>query len=490
MNAPRHAERSRLATVGLLLISLLAGGLFTPSAQAANAGTETLPAIPAELQYHRVELPSEDNAVIDWLKAVPLRQPLSEPAKTRVRVAWTPGARPLPPEDWAPVEAWLRANAEALRLIEDSLRRKQAQWPVRGPDEVQPELLLLPELAKARLAQADVFARTGQPAKAVDSLLGTLRLGQLAASGGGALIHYLVGSAIRSLALQGMQRLAGERDVPAAELRRLLDGLPSLDDEPDTYTQTIRVEFTDYIVKAIDPDKFARDWTEAYRKNPNIMALLVPEEMQRAFPIFLTPALVAGHPHAYDHAAAVRRAIPHFQRFLRNARATWKAQESDPDDQAETMHRFLEAAEPVLEPVKGEPLPLSRAAADRIREAYNAFDNPLGRLLEAKPDFIDLSARRVFQARVEHEATRAILALRIHQLQRGALPVRLEELVELKLLPAPPPDGFSGGSLHYDRARKRLWSVGADGEDDGGESPAEGRWQQDDAVWLLSFENP
>lgn len=456
-----------------------------PGVRAATAFSGAIPAIPPELQYARVPLAAEDNAVTAWLQAAPMLKPLDEPAKTRVRVAWTPGAKAPPAEDWAPVAAWRRENAGALRLIEDSLRRPKAQWPVRSPEDFEPGLAVMRLAAIARLAQAHEACERGEPVAAADLILGTVRFGHLAADGEGALIHYLVGAACRSLGHQAAQRFAALADPTPPALRRLLDGLPALDDEPEVYARVLRAEFTDYILKAADAVAVATQWTEALRKDAATMNLLLPEHLQRPTAVFLTPSLVVGHPQPWDHAADVREALPRFLRYLRNARADWQHQEADPDDAALTQASFLEAAREVLEPVAEETLPLSREAADRIRPAYNAFVNPVGRVLAARPDVVDFSARRIFQARVEREATRTLLALRLHRIERGHWPVRLEELVEARLLPTPPRDAFSGGLLRYDRARLVLWSVGADGRDDGGTSSSEGRWQQDDAVWKI-----
>jgi hypothetical protein len=343
----------------------------------------------------------------------------------------------------------------------------------------------LKDLGTARLAQACLFSREGRHADATDAILGTVRLGQMAADGEGALLHYLVGAAVRSLGNQAAQRLAAESDVPVAELRRLLDGLPSLEDEPEVYARTIRVEFNAYALKPVDPVKLATDWTTSWDKNAEMLEPLIPEALHRAHRIFLTPSLVSGHPAPFDQAAAVRKTIARYERFLRNVRASWKAQEAEPENQEEITDCFLEQAESLLEVVAEEPLPLGRAAIERIRPAYNAFSNPVGRLTEAVPDIVDLSAGRAFQARVEREATRTLIALRIHRLQRGAWPARLDELVESGLLASLPQDAFSGAPLRYDRSRRILWSVGADEEDDNGESATEARWQQNDAVWPL-----
>lgn len=483
---PISHDRDRGLTIGafgpwILTLTLLACGHWAACAAAPSA--TGLPEVPEELRYQRISIPDEENAVTDWLKATPLLVPLEGPAKAMVRVAWTPGAKPPPPEEWAPVAAWVKQQADVLRLIEDGLRKPKAQWPLRRPEVFEMGLNVVRLGATARLATACMADRDGIPANSVDLILGTVKLAQMTADGEGALIHYLVGHSVRSLAHQAAQRLAAEPHPPAVELRRLLTGLPSLNDEPEVYARVLRVEFCDYVVKPMDALEVANQWTEAARTDAATMNLLVPAELQRAHAVFLTPSLVASHPLPYDHAAAVRACIPNYLRYLRNVQNPWPDQEEPPHDADETLVAFLEDAEDVLKAVEGEPLPLNREAADRARTAYNEFKNPVGRLFEAKPDVVDFSARRVFQARVEREATRTLIALRIHHLEHGNWPARLDELVEAKLLPTLPIDAFSGKPLHFDRQRLLIWSIGDDGEDNKGRSPAESRWQQDDPVW-------
>jgi len=74
------------------------------------------------------------------------------------------------------------------------------------------------------------------------------------------------------------------------------------------------------------------------------------------------------------------------------------------------------------------------------------------------------------QLQVEITATQVKLALRAYRAERGRLPETLEELVP-EYLAATPIDAFDGRPLRYSRERARLWSVGSDRRDDGGEPP-------------------
>jgi hypothetical protein len=93
--------------------------------------------------------------------------------------------------------------------------------------------------------------------------------------------------------------------------------------------------------------------------------------------------------------------------------------------------------------------------------------NAVGRRYAAHtPELESLDASRcAFDTRLE--AVRASVALRAFEAERGGLPPSLEALVP-QWLDGVPRDWFGSGALRFDRARRLLWSLGSDGEDDGG----------------------
>jgi hypothetical protein len=73
------------------------------------------------------------------------------------------------------------------------------------------------------------------------------------------------------------------------------------------------------------------------------------------------------------------------------------------------------------------------------------------------------------QSAMERDAVLVAIALELHRRRHGDWPAALEELVP-ELLPAVPPDRFNGQPLRYRLldGRPLVYSVGADGDDDGG----------------------
>ena len=61
-----------------------------------------------------------------------------------------------------------------------------------------------------------------------------------------------------------------------------------------------------------------------------------------------------------------------------------------------------------------------------------------------------------------------MLAIRRFERRHQRLPKSLQELVDAKLLTELPRDPIDDQSLRYDPSRRLLWSIGLDGQDNGG----------------------
>jgi hypothetical protein len=104
---------------------------------------------------------------------------------------------------------------------------------------------------------------------------------------------------------------------------------------------------------------------------------------------------------------------------------------------------------------------------------------------------LDKPVERTYQARTARRLAAVALAMRLYTSEHdGNLPASLEELVP-KYLPAAPGDPMaSGKKLGYvaEEKRPRIYSVGADGKDDGGSDATlrkggkPGRWVEEDVV--------
>jgi len=83
-----------------------------------------------------------------------------------------------------------------------------------------------------------------------------------------------------------------------------------------------------------------------------------------------------------------------------------------------------------------------------------------------------------YEGKALHEATLTVLALRLHQLEKGTLPDTLDELTQSGYLKSLPDDPFSAGSLVYKRDGDDfvLYSLGEDFDDDNGMQNLDDPW--------------
>jgi len=86
---------------------------------------------------------------------------------------------------------------------------------------------------------------------------------------------------------------------------------------------------------------------------------------------------------------------------------------------------------------------------------------------------------------VERSLVMAAIAIRRHQIRQGTLPPDLESLVP-EFLDGVPVDYMNGEGLRYHRDLDqsfRLYSVGPDGKDDGGNPEPVNAWQRYNSIW-------
>ncbi len=444
--------------------------------------------VPEELRYSRSEIPDSENAILDWIKADKFRTNLPATVKDGLQIAWNPNSPEPDEKALAAIRSAIRANEPALMLLDQSLSKPKAQWPKRDPQEEEPALRVLAELMRLRLFEAYEMQISGHQEKAATHLIDTLKIAQTAIDAEGTVVNYVIGRTLRTMTQQVIQSYAVQAGTRLEQLSFLLEHLPPLDAEAASFKRCVQVDLAGCAEKPFDPVKLAHQWTDPVGQDQNPYLSLVQDDLQRAFVVFLTPDLVSGHPAPVDHQAFVSKSAANFLWCIRNCRARWDQQEPElsGNNQDAIEKAFLRDADKVLKIVSEEALPLSGDAIAKVRSAYNRFENPVGRLLDAKDSSLDTSPRRVFLARTEREASRAVLGLQIFRLRNARMPDSLEQLVGEGILPAVPHDAFSSKPLRYSKDRGVIWSVGPDGRDDGGRDTPGKLYSGADVVWSVA----
>lgn len=92
-------------------------------------------------------------------------------------------------------------------------------------------------------------------------------------------------------------------------------------------------------------------------------------------------------------------------------------------------------------------------------------------------------AESSLRGRTIREAIHTLVALHRYRLRYQTVAPSLDHLVQEKLLTAPPVDYMGRGLINYNAVRKRLWSVGENGKDDGGTDPKLYNLKAPDYIW-------
>ena len=102
--------------------------------------------------------------------------------------------------------------------------------------------------------------------------------------------------------------------------------------------------------------------------------------------------------------------------------------------------------------------------------SFNAVGEIMHKMLVPVLSGVDKKARI---GRMTTQTLRLMLVMRAYHQDHGGLPNSLKELVAKKYLNDVPGDPFGPGKLRYSHDRRIIYSVGKDGKDDGGASPAD-----------------
>jgi hypothetical protein len=453
-------------------------------AGAASAPTDEKPVIPPDLYHEFKPVPDTENAIINWRRAAAVMAPLEAGDIKLISSCWIPGLPEPSSDDLNHLNQWLQRNHDALQLFNGSLKQPYAQWPERDPQNPQPELRSLNQMIFARLFEADQQAEHGNFAGAATFLEENLKLADDGLHGDPSLFDYLVACTQRTRTQDAILRLASRKSVPVSLLKELLNHLPSLDTEVTIYSNAISVDFTRDYYSKYDVKKTVDAWLKISQTN-EVLSILFSTNLVRPAKVILDPSLVAMHPKPYDLNAQLDRETRTYRIYRDNTLTVYSNRDNSLElESEENEDQLLADIKPLMQAVTGEPLPLSRPAAQKARAAYLALDNPIGRVSNCSLLGFIASDLKVCECRTEREATRTCMALLIFEKQKGHLPAALSDLVDEKILPSLPIDQFCGAPLNYSRDAHKVWSVNFDGINDGG-SGGKTRWGGKDAVWQI-----
>ncbi len=331
--------------------------------------------------------------------------------------------------EWAPL-SWDRARMASpegqtvFSTIAEAVARPALQFPPPGTED--PLLLELRALAQLLDVRALAQAQAGHLDAAFADALLTVRLGERIATGDDVtLVGAMVGGRIQELGYARVRNLLEARGATALTVSAWLE---QLGDRPIPAEARHRVWAGEY-------QAFKTQFTSGM------------ERQREGVPFFMR-----GSSGGYFY---------HHHRTLAKIAEAFRVHRDAAGECGQALVEHADAMRPIdyVRPnAVGEIL--SRVAAPAFRRYHEQF--------------CALEVRRV--------ATRSVLALRAYRLDHGRYPAVLTALVP-DYLPALPLDPFDGATLRYSGAQRRVWSVGRDRIDAGGE-PASGEDAELDEIAL------
>lgn len=447
--------------------------------------------IPEELRGTLAEVPPSRNAYVTWTDAAAL---IVEPALYSVRrrfeelaadAPYTPG--PLA----RAVAGWLARNEPALLRLEEGLSCEGCRFrPPAGEAGSVDRSADLRRLAAMKFVRGKHRLAGGNVSGALSDFRDLLHLGRTVLEGDGAVLYFLAGASISEMGLRGLWLVSaspGIDESTVVDTVRMAGGMPGL---WPALRRALEAEFREYGLAYLaglpeDKEALAAAFTEEGQEPARFRVMLASV----ACPDGSTPAgdalmrerfarLIDLHPRPLDRAATVRAAVDEYMALLRAVDGGWSDCRARLVDIRDARRSFAASYPAIARHLQGE-------ATDADKKALRRIDNPLGILLVASAMHVSDVLVRAPKLEALHIAAGTAAAVRIFRERRDTWPSDLRSLVEDEILDRVPVDPFDGLPLRYSASRKRLWSVGADGRDDGGTGSDATRWSAPDAVWTL-----
>ncbi|MBC7820820.1 MAG: hypothetical protein IAG10_28375 [Planctomycetaceae bacterium] len=374
-------------------------------------------------------------------------------------------------------------NVDGLSLVDQFARFRG----VRFPDVLKVSVSELRQFLWIRRLQIIQHQSQGKFEDATRWLFDDLHIAEMLEDSEGGLIAWLVGYSLEAGAYELMLRMAADPNCPIEQLeswqRRMLDARKR---SLHSLSQCLR---RDYFAVQLPPlaklppdatlEQAVAETVGRHRPPPERFAVNLRFTLRE----WQVLALLANHPTPFDRDETIRTSsqqVADVIRVLEFDRSRARDIDDDEIDRVATLwpeSMGLDAFS-VLQLHFGGPsweswqafwneIVSAVEASEQLAEIPNVFGKyfiaTYGDLSKA-----DSLAVSVTRRRTRIEATTTSLAIRRFERLYLRTPKTLQELVDVKLLSELPRDPIDDQPLRYDPSRRILWSIGLDGQDDGG----------------------
>jgi hypothetical protein len=371
--------------------------------------------------------------------------------------AWST-KRPWKAADYPFIGAWLKINEKPLALVHEAVKRPKYYNPLvskRSPQDPDGSLIgvLLPSVQKCRelvsllAARAMLRTQEGKYDEAWSDIIACQLLARHVAHGG-TLIELLVGVAIDSISSEAALAFLEHAKLDAKQVQSKLKDLQSLPPFPrvaDKIDLTERMMFRDCLrLIRIGGIKNLEGLTGA-----GAGITLDDDETKGLARIDWKPAEAAGMKW-YDRMVAALNKPTRAER-----QREYVALEAELKAAKEAHIKDMEKLRGMLKK-GGDPGPA----------VSTAIGNVLISLLAPAVQKVQDASDRQIQTQGNLQTA---FALKAYRLEHGKYPAKLDDLAP-KYIPVVPGDTFNGTKLKYTPMKDGflIWSVGANGKDEGG----------------------
>lgn len=409
----------------LIILALAMGGIFMVCLTIAivlwfSAGHEDTSAFnDSDLIPVRVEVPRGSNAFWTLIKAT---NALYWPEAQERKLDHLSDNRHW---DGALAAKELEKNRRCLDLFDEAMRQPFLLVPEpKSALEDYPYLEGWRIIGRVESIRCVSLFRGHKEKEAFASAFKLVQFGQRVEDSGGPIIHYLVGSAIKSSGLHRIRQMIPQTTLEATDLVQLIGELDRFKASKEGLSNALKVEYqTDC--------RFINDYAAGKMVSTNKAE---QGELSMGMKAFLNPTKTK-----MKFARAERILLDGFSKPF--GEISW----SDlPVIETNTsflgsVHQFIEG---------------------------NAMGNILFEMLE--PPLKTLAAIKSRED-VNVTATQLLLALKVYKMRHGKLPASLSELVP-EFFPKVPTDNFDGKPFRYLPDKKFIYSIGPDLKDSGGKA--------------------
>lgn len=449
---------------------------------------DVLQLVDAQAQYRPTPLPPDDNGFQVLVELQKL--PVNESSKTEDRelddafMAVIQGERAFPNGELG--ERLLKLvsdNEDSLRLFDRFTRHRG----VRFPDITKAPVDQLRPLMRIRRLQIAWLQSQHKHDDATRMLFEHLHVAEMLQDSEGGLVAWLTGYGMQANVLESFGQLAAAPDCPVKQIEAWQLRVSKLRSRTiESLAQSLRREYRDielplYSQWPIDVSLKQAVASTVGRLRPK------PEKVWENIRFNLRElevvTLLARHPRPIDRDETIRLSSQRVAELIRvfgrdrsrpvvfddteinRAQEDWPAAMSLDVLSLFPLH-FGGPHWDSWEDLWNELTSITKAG-ERLSETPNVFGKYLI-ALHQDSDKANSLAGAVVRRSTRVEATFAVLAIRRFEKLQQRLPTSLQEVVDAKLLTDLPRDPIDGQPLRYDHARKLVWSIGLDGQDDGG----------------------